>query len=79
MTGVKKQILDDLSALMNKYINEVEGEDAKQEMVNSCLEVLLMFAFISAHVAGIDEETMHELVGDTYEDLIASEKNNANN
>lgn len=78
MKGVKRKILDDLSGLMNSYIDPIESEEERTDMINDCLQVLLMFGFISGHVAGLDEDTMHDLVHETYEDLRASKQNEAN-
>ena len=77
MKEIKKKILDDLGDLMNKYIEEIQDEDARTEMINNCLEVLVLFALISSHVAGIDEDTMHDLVHETYADLMTSGEKNA--
>lgn len=78
MKDIKRKILDDLGGLMNGYIDPIQDEEERKEMIHNCLEVLLMFGFISGHVAGIDEDTMHDLVHETYEDLRASKQNEAN-
>jgi hypothetical protein len=78
MNADKKALLDELGDLMNRHVESVPEGEERDEVVNRCLEVLLLFGFISSYVAGLDEDTMHDLVHQTYADLKESNKDNAN-
>lgn len=74
----KKVLLDELGDLMNGHVEAVPEGDERDEVINACLEVLLLFGFISAYVAGIDEDTMHDMVHDVFTDLVKVNEKNAN-
>jgi hypothetical protein len=74
----KKVLLDELGDLMNRHVEAVPEGDERDEVINACLEVLLIFGFISAYVAGIDEDTMHDMVHDVFTDLVKANEKNAN-
>ena len=74
----KKVLLDELGDLMNRHVEAVPEGDERDEVINACLEVLLLFGFISAYVAGIDEDMMHDMVHDVFTDLVKANEKNAN-
>ena len=74
----KKVLLDELGDLMNRHVEGVPEGDERDEVINACLEVLLIFGFISAYVAGIDEDTMHDMVHDVFTDFVKANEKNAN-
>jgi len=77
--SIKKKVLfDELGDLMNRHVEAVPEGDERDEVINACLEVLLLFGFISAYVAGIDEDTMHDMVHDVFTDLVKANEKNAN-